>query len=121
MSRAGQLSLAGIASVRPNSPFRGWRLAHPRSAGRRWPTCPERRRPRCNTSIGELMHDRSLAAPNGKLFLGHPAGLFLLFLVEMWERFSYYGMRGLLVLYLTSPTGGMRVPPPGAAAGFNPG
>src|SRR5215813_3987802 len=32
--------------------------------------------------------------------LGHPAGLFLLFLVEMWERFSYYGMRGLLVLYL---------------------
>lgn len=35
-------------------------------------------------------------------FLGHPVGLFLLFLVEMWERFSYYGMRGLLVLYLTS-------------------
>ena len=34
-------------------------------------------------------------------FLGHPVGLFLLFLVEMWERFSYYGMRGLLVLYLT--------------------
>jgi len=31
--------------------------------------------------------------------LGHPAGLFLLFLVEMWERFSYYGMRGLLVLF----------------------
>ncbi len=35
-------------------------------------------------------------------FLGHPVGLFLLFLVEMWERFSYYGMRGLLVLYLTT-------------------
>jgi POT family proton-dependent oligopeptide transporter len=35
-------------------------------------------------------------------FLGHPMGLFLLFLVEMWERFSYYGMRGLLVLYLTT-------------------
>ncbi|MBK7404780.1 MAG: peptide MFS transporter [Phycisphaerales bacterium] len=34
--------------------------------------------------------------------LGHPVGLFLLFLVEMWERFSYYGMRGLLVLYLTT-------------------
>ncbi|MBS0192377.1 MAG: peptide MFS transporter [Phycisphaerales bacterium] len=32
--------------------------------------------------------------------LGHPIGLFLLFMVEMWERFSYYGMRGLLVLYL---------------------
>jgi POT family proton-dependent oligopeptide transporter len=55
------------------------------------------------------------------MFLGHPAGLFLLFMVEMWERFSYYGMRGLLVLYLTSPTTGMRVPPPGAAPGFNPG
>ena len=38
-------------------------------------------------------------------FLGHPLGLFLLFLVEMWERFSYYGMRGLLVLYLVSKTG----------------
>jgi POT family proton-dependent oligopeptide transporter len=36
--------------------------------------------------------------------LGHPAGLFLLFLVEMWERFSYYGMRGLLVLYLVQST-----------------
>lgn len=35
-------------------------------------------------------------------FLGHPRGLALLFLVEMWERFSYYGMRGLLVLYLTA-------------------
>src|SRR3954466_9125096 len=36
----------------------------------------------------------------GGTLLGHPKGLFLLFLVEMWERFSYYGMRGLLVLYL---------------------
>ena len=33
-------------------------------------------------------------------FEGHPKGLFLLFSVEMWERFSYYGMRALLVLYL---------------------
>lgn len=32
--------------------------------------------------------------------LGHPKGLFVLFFVEMWERFSYYGMRALLVLYL---------------------
>lgn len=38
--------------------------------------------------------------PGEKTFLGHPRGLFLLFLVEMWERFSYYGMRALLVLYL---------------------
>src|SRR5712671_6686132 len=46
--------------------------------------------------------------------LGHPAGLFLLFLVEMWERFSYYGMRGLLVLYLIRPI-------TGDEHGFNPG
>jgi POT family proton-dependent oligopeptide transporter len=30
-------------------------------------------------------------------FLGHPTGLFVLFFAEMWERFSYYGMRALLV------------------------
>lgn len=34
--------------------------------------------------------------------LGHPSGLFVLFFTEMWERFSYYGMRALLVLFLTS-------------------
>jgi POT family proton-dependent oligopeptide transporter len=34
--------------------------------------------------------------------LGHPAGLFVLFFTEMWERFSYYGMRALLVLFLIS-------------------
>jgi POT family proton-dependent oligopeptide transporter len=35
-----------------------------------------------------------------RTFLGHPAGLYFLFFTEMWERFSYYGMRALLVLYL---------------------
>ena len=35
-------------------------------------------------------------------FLGHPAGLFVLFLTEMWERFSFYGMRALLVLYMAN-------------------
>ena len=34
-------------------------------------------------------------------WLGHPRGLFVLFFAEMWERFSFYGMRGLLVFYLT--------------------
>ena len=34
--------------------------------------------------------------------MGHPAGLFTLFFTEMWERFSYYGMRALFVLFLTS-------------------
>ena len=33
--------------------------------------------------------------------LGHPSGLFVIFFTEMWERFSYYGMRALLVLFLT--------------------
>ena len=36
-----------------------------------------------------------------KTILGHPRGLFILFMTEMWERFSYYGMRGLLIFYLT--------------------
>jgi POT family proton-dependent oligopeptide transporter len=35
--------------------------------------------------------------------LGHPAGLFVLFFTEMWERFSFYGMRILLVIFLTQP------------------
>ena len=43
-------------------------------------------------------------------FFGHPIGLRTLFLTEMWERMSYYGMRALLVLYMT-----------GAITGFNPG
>ena len=37
---------------------------------------------------------------------GHPAGLTTLFLTEMWERFSYYGMRALLVLYMVAPASG---------------
>jgi len=37
---------------------------------------------------------------------GHPIGLFILFFTEMWERFSYYGMRALLVLYMTTETMG---------------
>ena len=41
------------------------------------------------------------SAENQKTVLGHPAGLFVLFFTEMWERFSYYGMRALLVLFLT--------------------
>jgi POT family proton-dependent oligopeptide transporter len=37
---------------------------------------------------------------NQKELFGHPIGLFVLFFTEMWERFSYYGMRAILVLYL---------------------
>lgn len=42
--------------------------------------------------------------PDQQTLLGHPLGLFILFIVEMWERFSYYGMRALLVLYLLKST-----------------
>ncbi|MES2830117.1 MAG: peptide MFS transporter [Bacteroidota bacterium] len=51
------------------------------------------------------MSTKSLDTPNNffeSKVLGHPAGLFVLFFTEMWERFSYYGMRALLVLFLTS-------------------
>ena len=41
--------------------------------------------------------------PGERTILGHPVGLFLLFFVEMWERFSYYGMRAILGLYLKTP------------------
>ncbi|MEO6708150.1 MAG: peptide MFS transporter [Planctomycetota bacterium] len=37
---------------------------------------------------------------DGQTWLGHPRGLFILFFAELWERFCYYGMRALLVLYL---------------------
>ncbi len=41
---------------------------------------------------------------NQKELFGHPVGLYVLFFTEMWERFSYYGMRAILVLYLVSAT-----------------
>ncbi|MEO6041180.1 MAG: peptide MFS transporter [Croceibacterium sp.] len=42
-----------------------------------------------------------IAVRRSEEVVGHPRGLFVLFYAEMWERFSYYGMRALLVLYLT--------------------
>ncbi len=47
---------------------------------------------------------------DGSTFFGHPRGLSTLFFTEMWERFSYYGMRALLILFMTA-----------AIAGGNPG
>lgn len=43
----------------------------------------------------------SLSGRKSEEVVGHPKGLFVLFYAEMWERFSYYGMRALLILYLT--------------------
>ncbi|AZM89452.1 oligopeptide:H+ symporter [Streptomyces sp. W1SF4] len=48
-----------------------------------------------------LTKDSATPAPE-KTFFGHPRGLATLFMTEMWERFSYYGMRALLVYYLVS-------------------
>lgn len=48
-------------------------------------------------------------APTNATFYGHPRGLATLFFTELWERFSYYGMRGILVLFMVNAmeTGGM--------------
>src|ERR1700677_3556405 len=55
-------------------------------------------------------------------FFGHPRGLATLFFTEMWERFSYYGMRALLILFMTAPVakGGLGFPlvKAGAIYGF---
>ncbi|MDZ7719150.1 MAG: peptide MFS transporter [Balneolaceae bacterium] len=48
------------------------------------------------------MSDATQASQND--FFGHPRGLSTLFFTELWERFSYYGMRALLVLYMTTET-----------------
>lgn len=48
----------------------------------------------------------SAPATDQKELFGHPVGLYILFFTEMWERFSYYGMRAILVLYLVSATTG---------------
>ena len=50
----------------------------------------------------------STAVTAERKFLGHPRGLSTLFFTEMWERFSYYGMRSLLILFLVASvqTGG---------------
>ena len=47
------------------------------------------------------IHNTSSTSGDEKTILGHPRGLVILFFTEMWERFSYYGMRGLLIIYLT--------------------
>jgi POT family proton-dependent oligopeptide transporter len=72
--------------------------------------------PSAAPTAGDAALQPPLAPPHDAAKLRQPRGLFLLFVVEMWERFSYYGMRGLLVLYLTTKMTGMQDNP-----GFNPG
>jgi POT family proton-dependent oligopeptide transporter len=52
------------------------------------------------------MSDTTIKLPHQKELFGHPVGLYVLFFTEMWERFSYYGMRAILVLYLVAQTQG---------------
>ena len=52
-----------------------------------------------------LTKDPASTAAPVPTFFGHPRGLATLFMTEMWERFSYYGMRALLPLYLIAPDG----------------
>ncbi|MFT5914313.1 MAG: POT family proton-dependent oligopeptide transporter [Flammeovirgaceae bacterium] len=57
-----------------------------------------------------LRNEQEDALANQKQLFGHPVGLYILFMTELWERFSYYGMRAILVLYMI-----------GAVTGENPG
>lgn len=58
-------------------------------------------------------------APSQKELFGHPMGLYVLFFTEMWERFSYYGMRGLLTIYIARSASS--VINEGAGLGWNTG
>lgn len=63
-----------------------------------------------NGSSTDVSRESAAALAQPKDFFGHPRGLATLFFTEFWERFSYYGMRALLVLFMTA-----------AVAGGNPG
>ena len=79
------------------------------------PNCPQARQPYTLGVAGHSMASRpdlqqSLSATRAdRRFFGHPRGLATLFFTEMWERFSYYGMRALLILFMTAgvATGGL--------------
>ncbi|MBW3709395.1 MFS transporter, partial [Streptomyces griseus] len=51
-----------------------------------------------------MASSRTKESPNagGETFVGHPRGMATLFMTEMWERFSWYGMRAILTLYLVA-------------------
>jgi POT family proton-dependent oligopeptide transporter len=51
--------------------------------------------------VALLIGGAMVASTKSPEFAGHPKGLYVLFFAEMWERFSYYGMRALLIFYLT--------------------
>lgn len=53
--------------------------------------------------IGKHNAPEDILEYEGPQLFGHPKGLMTLFFTEMWERFSYYGMRALLILFMTAP------------------
>src|SRR5881398_3641683 len=76
--------------------------------------------------IPHRLHSPAMAAPaqpataveSDRGFFGHPRGLATLFFTEMWERFSYYGTRAILILFMTAAatTGGLGFDVPNASA-----
>ena len=65
--------------------------------GRRWRSSSARTHP----LYGKGLFSEAVTS-NDATFFGHPRGLATLFFTEMWERFSYYGMRALLILFMTA-------------------
>ena len=60
---------------------------------------------------GVLVNHLAEQGIDSKMVMGHPASLFVLFFTEMWERFSYYGMRAILLFYMyyAVTKGGLRM------------
>jgi POT family proton-dependent oligopeptide transporter len=65
-----------------------------------------------------MLYAMTVSVAQDRGFFGHPRGLSTLFFTEMWERFSYYGMRAFLILYMVTPTsqGGLGFSDPDAAS-----
>ena len=65
-----------------------------------------------------MLYAMSVPVDDDRGFFGHPRGLSTLFFTEMWERFSYYGMRAFLILYMVTPVagGGLGFSDPDAAS-----
>src|SRR3954463_11248426 len=55
-----------------------------------------------STAAARKLPDAEPRGDYDRAFFGHPRGLSTLFFTEMWERFSYYGMRALLILFMTA-------------------
>jgi POT family proton-dependent oligopeptide transporter len=72
--------------------------------------------------MADIQQIGSTGAPTDRIFFGHPRGLATLFFTEMWERFSYYGMRAILILFMTAPAAngglGLDVPSAGVIYGL---